>query len=118
MYINSRLKTQVKIPTLNLHDGLKATSLVEKVEALNKYFCSVFSIENTAQIPPPMYKFHGEQLITINITPDIVKEKRLNLSNNKSPGMDTLHDVMYPLYLHPFFLKKLANALCPAFYHL
>ena len=74
-YINSRQKTQVKIPTLNLDDGLKATSLVEKVEALSKYFCSVFNIENTEQIPPPMYKFHGEQLITVNITPDIVKEK-------------------------------------------
>ena len=95
-YVNSRLKTQVKIPTLNLDDGLKATSLVEKVEALNKYFCSVFSIENTEQIPLAMYKFHGGQLITVNITPDIVKEKLLNLSINNTP----------------FFLKNLANALC------
>ena len=101
-YINSRLKTKVKIPTLNLNDGSKATSIIEKVETLNKYFCSVFSIENTAHIPPPMYKFHGEQLITVNISPDIVKKKLLNLSNNKSPGIDTLH---------PFFLKNLANTL-------
>ena len=51
-----------------------------------------------------MYKFHGEKLITVSITPDIVKEKLLNLDlNDKSPGMDTLY---------PFFLKNLANALC------
>ena len=39
---------------------------MEKVEALNKYFCSVFSIENTEQIPPPMYNLL--QRITVNIT--------------------------------------------------
>ena len=46
-----------------------------------------------------MYKFPGEQLITVTITPDIVKEKLLKL-----PGMDILH---------PFFLIKNANAMCP-----
>ena len=105
--LNSRLKSQVKIPTLNLNDVSKATSPMEKVEVLNEYFCeyfcSIFSVENAVQIPPTMYKFHGEQLITVTVTPDIMKEKLLNLRNNKSPGMDTLH---------PFVLKNLGNALC------
>ena len=103
-YVNSRLKSQVKIPTLNLNDGSKAISPMEKVEALNEYFCSVFFVGNAEQISPPMYKFHREQLTTVTITSDIVKEKLLNLRNNKSPGIDTLH---------PFFLKNLANELCP-----
>ena len=66
-----------------------------------------------------MYKFHREQLITVTITPDIVKEKLLNLRNNKSPGRDILHPFfknisqMHCVPLPIIYNKSLNTGICP-----
>ena len=46
--------------------------------------------------------YHGEKLITIEITTEMVKNKLLKLKDNKPPGPDEIH---------PYFIKKLVNCL-------
>ena len=76
---------------------------MEKAEALNTYFSSVFTEENKSIIPPKSNNFEGTQISKIEFTPEMVKAKILHLNENKSPGPDNIH---------PFFLKSLARVLC------
>ena len=50
-YVNSKLKTRERIPTLKNMDGTFSVSPREKAEALNQYFCSIFLDENLNDIP-------------------------------------------------------------------
>ena len=102
-YVKSRLKTRTDIPMLNLADGSKAISAREKADALGKFFISVFTDEDTANVPLAENKFYGAPLSTITFTPKMVENKLLQLNDNKSPGPDNIH---------PVFLKRLANILC------
>ena len=101
-YANSRLKTRTLIPTLIKSDGRKAETSLDKAEALNDQFRSVFTSENINNIPTWKNFFHGEKLVTIAITTEMVENKILKLNDNKPPGPDEIH---------PYFLKKLANCL-------
>jgi len=60
----------------------------EMASLFNDYFSSVFTTEDSSFIPmvcsstsPPVVDF-------IDITPDIVSNKIMNLQNGKSPGPD------------------------------
>ena len=75
---------------------------MEKAEALNNYFSSVFTSEDIDNIPETEYIFNSACLTTIDINPDLVKAKLLSLNGNKSSGPDSVH---------PFFLKKMSNVL-------
>ena len=102
-YAKSRLKTRASIPTLDKPDGTKAVSPDDKANALNKYFNSMFTLENIV-IPLPTEEFKGEILPNITITPDLVwKKLKTFLNANKSQGPDKWH---------PFFLKELADEIC------
>ena len=102
-YVSSRLKTRLDIPTLSLPNKEKAVTALEKAEALNTYFSSVFTEENKSIIPPTSNNYEGTQISKIEFTPEMVKAKILSLNENKSPGHDNNH---------PFFLKRLARVLC------
>ena len=52
-YTRSRLKTRQKIPPLKKPDGTKANTPKEKADLLNEFFSSVFTIEDTDNIPSP-----------------------------------------------------------------
>ena len=63
----------------------------------------MFTLEDLQTIPDaPTYIFE-DLLLTIDITPEIVKEKLANLNPNKSPGHDKWH---------PHFLRQLSEAIC------
>ena len=102
-YAKSRLQTRQNIPTLENPDGSKATSVKEKANTLNKFFCSVFTTERLDNILELSADFDGETLSTAEITPEIVWRKLVDLNPNKSPGPDKWH---------PHFLRKLADVIC------
>ena len=100
-YAKSRLKNKERIPAL-MTNGKKCVTPIEKAEALNKFFVSVFTKEDVENIPePPQYNI-GEVLTTINITPEIVLGKLIRLNPNKTPGHDQWH---------PYFLRELAEEI-------
>ena len=102
-YVSSRLRTRLNIPTLILPNDEKATSSLHQAEALNKYFSSVFTEENTNDIPSVPINYHGTLLSMIMFTAESVKNKLLQLNDNKSPGPDQMH---------PYLVKRLVNVLC------
>ena len=102
-YAKSRLKNKEQISTLIAADGTVATSPQAKAETLNNFFASVFTIEDLNSIPPaPTYNFEDE-VCSIHITPDVVKEKLQSLKPNKSAGHDKWH---------PYFLREIADVIC------
>ena len=101
-YAKSRLKTRQTISSLRKEDGTTATTAADKAETLNKFFASVFTLENLQTMPEaPMYNVETV-LRTIDITTEIVKEKLDGLNPNKSPGHDKWH---------PYFLRELSEVL-------
>ena len=101
-YVNSQRSTKASIPNLQRKDGTMATTDEEKAEVLNQQFSSVFTREDTSNIPNfdphPCTSF----LDTINITNEQVKKKLAKLRTDKSCGPDEVH---------PFLLNKLAETM-------
>ena len=102
-YAKSRLKTRSTIPTLDKPDGSKAETPREKANVLNKFFNSMFTIEDVDNIPSPLENFEGGVLSDIEITIDMVYTKLKLLNQNKSSGPDKWH---------PYFLRELADVIC------
>ena len=91
------------ISSLKKEDGTTATSAADKAETQNKFFASVFTLEDLHSIPAaPSYNFENV-LVTIEISSERVKEKLENLNPNKSPGHDSWH---------PYLLRELSEVLC------
>ena len=91
------------IPALTKLDGSKATTPKDKADTLNNFFTSVFTIENMETIPATQPCGIDEIKSTIDITPEMVKEKLQKFNPNKSTGHDNWH---------PYFLKELADTIC------
>ena len=102
-YVRSRLKTISTIPSLIKSDGSKATRSKDKADTLNNFFASVFTVEDSENIPDSNNCHVDKLLSSLHISPETVKEKLDKLDPNKSPGHDRWH---------PFFLKNLADSLC------
>ena len=78
-------------------------------EVFNGYFTSVFTTEDTVNIPAPKPVFHGREenkLLDIDIDVDLVKKKLDCLRTDKSPGADSISarvlkelkdEIAYPL---------------------
>lgn len=75
----------------------------EKAEVLNDYFSSVFTEEDTGDIPTLEKKHHGTPLTDIEITPEKVKNKLPKLKKTKSAGPDGFH---------PRILRECSEAIC------
>uniref|UniRef100_A0A4W3J856 Reverse transcriptase domain-containing protein n=1 Tax=Callorhinchus milii TaxID=7868 RepID=A0A4W3J856_CALMI len=65
----------------------------DMTESLNKYFSTVFTIEDTGNIPKieDQEDNVSEQLREINISKEMVLDKLSGLKTDKSPGPDGLH---------------------------
>ena len=83
-------------------DGTNAYNSLEKAEALNEYFGSVYQDESD-NIPPATKNYSGIPLSSIEITHEMVMDKLNTLNPGKSTGLDGLH---------PYFLYSLADILC------
>ena len=88
-YANSKLKVRAGIADLDTPEG-KATTDRQKAEALNSFFTSVFTRENTDDVPQPQGK-DVDPISDLFITEAMVKKKLKLLNPNKSSGPDGLH---------------------------
>eukprot|EP00061_Rhincodon_typus_P003763 g20910.t1 len=79
----------------------------EIAEALNRYFVSVFTVEETSNMPviEDRETKVGEDLDTIIITKEVVLGKPVELKVDKSPGPDGMH---------PRVLKEMAGVTANA----
>ena len=101
-YVNSKLKTRERIPTLKNLDGTFSVTPREKSETLNQYIGSTFVNENLNEIPTLPDMFTGEHLNSIVFTEEMILEKLQALNPSKSKGPDGWH---------PYFLRELSEEI-------
>ena len=87
-----------------VHDGATYTDPQDKADLMAKYFSSVFTIENTANIPT-LNKDPLPDMPPIQVYPQGIQHLLNNLDANKSGGPDKLPAK---------FLKKVAAEIAPA----
>ncbi len=100
-YVKSKVKVKHGVPDLEMNDQV-ATTDSEKAEMLNTFYTSVFTHEDTYQVPVPDNVFSDEKLTHIEITEAKVKKILKKLNQNKSAGADKHH---------PRILKELQEPL-------
>ena len=82
-------------------------------EILNEYFSSVFTTEDTRSFLAPVTKYEGDKsdhLGQLFVTPEMIAKKIKKMKDNKSPGVDEIHEsqtknmiTLYP----PRFLHRI-----------
>ena len=85
-------QTSNKVSVGPLKDGEQVVAdSGEMAEMLNSFFCSVFTREDTSQLPAPEEHFHGnDKLETVKIDPVAVTAKLKNLNPTSAPGPDKI----------------------------
>ena len=97
-YVKSKTKPKENISSLLKEDGSLTKDDSEKAEVLNNYFSSVFTKEDTDNIP--IFKSQCDNVIeNFNINSSDMAKALKSLKINKSPGPDGIH---------PRLLKELA----------
>ena len=93
-------KNNTNMPNLKKSDGSTTTSDKDAAETLNEQYFSVFTREDTDNIPQMTQKvLLTDKLKTLKIDENEVLKALKNLNTNKSPGIDQIH---------PRVLKELA----------
>ena len=108
-YVSSKQKVRDKVGPLENNRGNIISDGFQMTEVLNEYFSSVFTTEDISSLPVPFTKFEGntsEHLGQLFITPEMIAKKIKKMKDNKSPGVDGIHQNC---------LKKLLSKLV---YHL
>src|SRR6218665_1083993 len=99
-YVRSKQKRKERVGPLKRDDGSEEVIVddEEAAEVLNKYFSSVFTLEDLSNIPEPRQTCldSGNGLAQIIFTKENVVEQLKRLKTDKSPGIDELH----PKFLH------------------
>ena len=102
-YVKSRTKSRSGIPGLKKADGKVAKEPLEKAEALNNFFSSVFTKEDSSIfLDRNVHTDHTSSIKDLLILPDMVLEKLLQLKPDKTPGPDGWH---------PLLLKNIADII-------
>ena len=102
-YIKSKSKTRDKVCDLIQEDGSLTANNKEKADVLNKFFSSVFTREDTSNVPVLPIRQFDHALDYIIVTPEDVFKKLSNLNPSKAAGPDGLHCK---------FLYELRDILC------
>jgi hypothetical protein len=90
-YIKSR-KKNAGIPNLKKKDNTFTNSAKEIAETLNEQYHSVFTDEDTSNIPDiPPKQLTTPPLQQFSVTQDDVTKALKNLRTDKSPGIDGIH---------------------------
>ena len=119
-YCRSLMKTRADIGEILKADGTMTAGNEDKAKAFNDYFSSVFTREDTENIPVFEERHFQEKLQTVIITPDKVKKKLQKLKASKCAGPDGFHprvlrdcadSLAFPLTL--IFNKSLQEAHLP-----
>jgi hypothetical protein len=89
-HANRKLKTKCSVAELETQNGTAETD-EEKGEALGEFFSSVFTREDTENIPEIEEKNPQKILATIEITEQDVEKQINKLNPSKSAGPDNMH---------------------------
>ena len=104
-HVNSRKPIKSSIGPLKDGEGNLISTDAGMATLLNIHFVSVFTEEDTGEIPNVLIKYEGAMpLRRITVTEEIVKKKIQKLNPNKSPGPDGLH---------PRVIKELEDEISP-----
>jgi len=90
-YTNSGMKVRTGVGDLEKDDGTLTQNDHDKAEVLSDFFKSVFTEEDTTNIPRLAERHGGNFISDADITEDLVLEKLKALKTNKSPGPDMCH---------------------------
>ena len=102
-YMKSSNKVSNGIPNLKKPDGSMTTTDAETADVLNQQYYSVFTKEDTTNIPNiPLKPLYTPELESFTVTEEDVLAELRNLNPNKSPGIDGIH---------PRILKEMADVL-------
>ena len=104
-YIKSKTKTKATVGPLKIDDDI-ITDSQDIATALNEFFTSVFTVEDTSEIPTPDYIASGANLSEVHFTADNISKKISNLKPHTAPGPDGIS-----ARLLQKFNKPLSNAL-------
>jgi len=107
-YVQEQTKSNTGISALKTGDGEYAVSDQDKAETLNNFFSSVFTDEDTSNIPDlsDCSLSDGISVSDIIITPEAVKNKLKDLDVTKAQGPDGIPSRV---------LKELSTELCKPF---
>src|SRR6185436_17467383 len=92
-YVGSKKRSNNKVGPLRDDSKKNLISNIDIAKLLNKYFSSVFTVEDLNSIPTPVEMFpeNSDQILTaIHITEDIVLEKLNKINVNKCQGSDQI----------------------------
>ena len=109
-YVNNKLKRNTGISNLKTSDGKATENDKEKADLLNSFFSSVFTKENTTNIPDLNHRNNEQFICDLIITREAVEEKLSRLDPHKSMGPDKI-----PAFLLKSLSKELSLPLCIIF---
>ena len=103
-YVQEKTKSNTGVSAIKKEDGSFALNDRDKADTLNSYFSTVFTIEDTCNIPilDKCSKSNGFSLQDMRVTPDAVMKKLKELDSSKAQGPDQIP---------PKVLKELSNEL-------
>ena len=86
--MNSKIKVKEGIGDLRDENGETVSLDEEKASVLNKFFCDVFTVEKTDDIPTCEKRNKDVNLEGVDFTRDKVLKKLQNINPSKSGGPD------------------------------
>ena len=102
-YVNSQLKTRPAINEIQLPDGTVTQDDLQKAEAFNRFFTSIFTKEAPAHLPSLHIDHFVDPVGLPIISTELICSKLRKLDSYKSPGPDG-----WPLWA----LKETADSIC------
>ena len=118
-HLNKHTKSCAQVGPLKNVNGEQVSDSEGMCDTLNSFFTSVFTKEDTSNIPQPV-RLCQETMLPINIDRDSVKKKIANLKTYGAPGPDKVcprvlqeleEEISLPLYL--IFNKSLRSGEVP-----
>lgn len=96
-YVRRRSKTKVKVGPLETEGGSMVEGYGEMAELFNKYFASVFTVEDVDVIPEPSCNARRNLdvcLSNVVFDDEVVKRVIGKLQDNKAPGVDGINSTL------------------------
>ena len=90
-YYNDKTRKHQQLPTLTDEEGNSAECDREKADCLNDFFASVFTVEDTREVPTIPRRTVTKPMPDILITPEAVAKKLKKLNPSKAQGPDEIH---------------------------